>query len=167
MENYTKISSTNKVNDAWKASTKQSNRGFKLICRYRKKEGHIERVCQFKQAAENKRQSQLNNATLEGKSNSKLEEYSEFGGDLDEILEDDNVLQAYHVTAKEAKTEHDTWYLDTGATHHLTYQKDWLNCYDQVLSNPLSVTFGDNGRKTTIAKGSIQLILSDNHEIMS
>ena len=44
------------------------------------------------------------------------------------------------------------------------YRKDWINCY-QVLSNPLSVTFGDNKRKTAIDKGSIQLRLSDNHEI--
>ena len=158
------ISSTSKVNDAWKASTKQSNGGLKLICKYCKKEGHTEKVCRFKQAVENKRQSQANNATLEEKSNSKSEEYTEFGGDSDEILEDDNILQAYHVTAEETKTEHDTWYLDTGATHHLTYRKDWLNFY-QILSNPLSVTFGDNGRKTAIGKGSIQLRLSDNHEI--
>ena len=115
------ISSTSKVNDAWKASTKQSNGGFKLICRYCKKEGHTEKV---KQAVENKRQSQANNATLEEKSNSKSEEYIEFGGDSDEIPEDDNILQAYHVTTEETKTEHDTWYLDTRATHHLTYRKD-------------------------------------------
>ena len=98
-----KISSTSKVNDAWKASTKQSNGGFKLICRYCKKEGHTEKVCRFKQAVENKRQSQANNATLEEKSNLKSEEYTEFGGDLDEIPEDDNILQAYHVTAEETK----------------------------------------------------------------
>ena len=48
------ISSTSKVNDAWKASTKQSNGGFKLICRYCKKEGHTEKVCRFKQAVEKK-----------------------------------------------------------------------------------------------------------------
>ena len=81
-------------------------------------------MCQFKQVAENKRQSQANNATLEEKSNSKSEEYTEFGGDLDEIPEDDNILQAYHVSVEETKTKHDTWYLDTGATHHLIYRKD-------------------------------------------
>ena len=73
------ISSTNKVNDAWKASTKQSNGGFKLICRYCKKEGHTERACRLKQVAENKRRSQENNATLEDKSNLKSKEYIEFG----------------------------------------------------------------------------------------
>ena len=83
---------------------------------------------------------------------------------MDEIPEDDNILQAYHVTTEETKTEHDTWYLDTSATHHLTYRKDWLNCY-KILSNPLSVTFGDNKRKTTIGKGTIELRLSDNHVI--
>ena len=41
------ISSTSKVNDAWKSSTKQSNGGFKLICKYYKKEGHTVRVCRF------------------------------------------------------------------------------------------------------------------------
>ena len=73
------ITSTSKVNDAWKASTKESNGGFKLIWRYCKKEGHTERVCRFKQVAENKRQSQANNATLEAKSNLKSKEYIEFG----------------------------------------------------------------------------------------
>ena len=70
------ISSTSKVNDAWKSSTKQSNGDFKLICKYCKKEGHTERVCRLKQVAENKTQSQENNATLEEKSNSKSEEYT-------------------------------------------------------------------------------------------
>ena len=59
---------------------------------------------------------------------------------------------------------HDTCYLDTSATHHLTYRTNMINCY-QVLSNPLSVTSRDNGQKIAIGKGSIQLRLLDNHEI--
>ena len=94
----------------------------------------------------------------------KSEEYLGFGGDLDEIPEDDNILQTYHLTTEETKIGHDTWYVDTSATHHFTYRKDWWNCY-RVLSNPLLVTFGDIRQKPTIDKGSIQFRLSDSHEI--
>ena len=45
-----------------------------------------------------------------------------------------------------------------------SYTSPHISFY-QILSNPLSVTFGDNGRKTAIGKESIQLRLSDNHEI--
>ena len=76
----------------------QQNNPMVVSNRFCKKEGHTERVCWFKQAVENKRQSQDNNATLEEKSNLKSEEYTEFGGDSNEIPEDENILQAYHVT---------------------------------------------------------------------
>ena len=52
--------------------------------------------------------------------------------------EEGNIIQAYHVTTEKLKTDHDTWYLDTAATHHLTYQRYYLEDY-QVLSNKLQV----------------------------
>ena len=62
------------------------------------------------------------------------------------------------------KTDYDTWYLDTGATHHLTYRRDWLEDY-QVLSNQLQVIFGDKGKKSAIGKGTIKIKLSKDHQI--
>ena len=44
---------------------------------------------------------------------------------------------------------HDTWFLDVGATHNLTYQKDWLAEY-QELSTPQGFVFGDNGQNLAV-----------------
>ena len=80
------------------------------------------------------------------------------------MLEEGNIIQAYHVTLEEFKTDYDTWYLDIGATHHLTYRRDWLEDY-QVLSNQLQVIFGDKGKKSAIGKGTIKIKLSKDHQI--
>ena len=57
------------------------------------------------------------------------------------------------------KVDYDTRYLDTSATHHLTYRRDWLEDY-RVLSNQLQVIFGDKGKKVAVSKGTIKIKLS-------
>ena len=55
-----------------------------------------------------------------------------------------------------------TWFLDTRATHHLAYRKDWLDNY-QELPMPLKVTFGDNHKKVAVGRGNIKLKFISNH----
>ena len=161
---YTEVSNSIKGNESQRTSSKQLGGGFKLVYRYCKREGHIERVCRFKQFVENKKQPQANNVILEDKSDDKSECYLESGGDYDDMPEEGNIIQAYHIIAEESKTDYDTWYLDTGVTHHLTYRRDWLDDY-QVLSNQLQVIFGDKGKKSAIGKGTIKIKLSKDHQI--
>ena len=133
---YTEVSNSRKGNESQRTSSKQLGGGFKLVCKYCKRERHIERVCRFKQFAENKKQPQANNVILENKSDDKSECYSKSRDDYDDVREEGNIIQAYHVTTEELKIDYDTWFLDIGATHHLTYRRDWLEDY-QVLSNQL------------------------------
>ena len=56
------------------------------------------------------------------------------------------------------------WYLDTSATDHFTYQREWLED-SEVLSNQLLVTFGDKGKKPAVDKGTIKIKLSKDHQI--
>ena len=71
----------------------QPGGGFKLVCRYCKRGGHTERVCRFKQYANNKKHQQANNVNIDDKSNDESEYYSESGGDYDDMLEDGTSLQ--------------------------------------------------------------------------
>ena len=48
----------------------------------------------------------------------------------------------------------DKWYLDTGATNHLTHRSDWLQRYTP-LQNPITVRFGNNGVKQALGKGQL------------
>ena len=68
------------------------------------------------------RKPQANNVILEDKFDDKLKYYSKFGGDNDNMPKEGNIIQAYHVIAEELKIDYDIWYLDIGATHHLTYR---------------------------------------------
>ena len=91
-----------------------------------------------------------------------FEEEPKQNGEHDE----EEYIQAYNANTFEENQneEGSTWFLDTGATHHLTYRKDWLENY-QELSTPLKVTFGDKGQKVAVGKGNIKLRLISNHVV--
>ena len=40
------------------------------------------------------------------------------------------------------------WFFNTGATHHLTNNREWLHNY-VTLPKPLEVQFGENGKNST------------------
>ena len=133
-----------------------------MTCRYCKKDGHTERVCRFKKADLNKAiRPQAHNVEIHEVS----EDKSEYSLDNGENQNEKVYIRAYHINIDGGgkKQDHDTSIVDTGATHHLTYWKDWLDEY-QELSTPLTVVFGDNGQKLAVGKGNICLIMAnDNH----
>ena len=91
-----------------------------------------------------------------------FEEEPDQNGEHDE----EEYIQAYNANTFEENQneEGSTWFLDIGATHHLTYRKDWLENY-QELSTPLKVTFEDKGQKVAVGKGNIKLRLIGNHVV--
>ena len=133
-----------------------------MTCRYCKKDGHTERVCRFKQVDLNKAsRPQVHSVEIQEVNEDKFEYSSDNGEDLNEEV----YIQVYHINHDGGgkKRDHYTWFLDIGATHHLTYRKDWLKDY-QELSTPLRVVFGDNGQKLAVGRGNICLIMeNDNH----
>ena len=89
-----------------------------------------------------------------------FEEAPEQNGEPDE----EEYIQAYNANTFEENEDDSTWFLDIGATHHLTYRKDWLDNH-QELPIPLKVTFGDKGQKVAVGKGNIKLRLISNHVV--
>ena len=114
-------------------------------------------MCRFKQADLNKASRPQAHSVEIDEVN---EDKSEYSSNNEEVY-----IQEYHINIDGGgkKQDHDTWFLDTGATHHLAYWKDWLEDY-QELSTPLRVVFEDNGQKLEVGKGNICLIMAnDNH----
>ena len=56
------------------------------------------------------------------------------------------------------KADKDVWYLDTGATHHMTFQKDWLINYRQ-LQRQITVHLGDDSTLYAQGVGSLKVTL--------
>lgn len=56
--------------------------------------------------------------------------------------------------------EPDQWYFDIGATHHMTYNYDWLTNYTP-LPKPLEVLLGDDSVRRAEGFGDIRVLLTD------
>ena len=79
----------------------------------------------------------------------------------------DDIMQAFLAEALtagiNAKQKLDnTWYFDTGATHHMTNNKQSIKNY-KPLPTPIPVVFGNNGSLNALGKGDVNLLLEDNH----
>ena len=143
-----------------------------IFCRYCNKPGHLERECrkkQFDQKGKGRRfYPQANNATLQ--SNNK--EYEDGDNNFIQAFmcemevkqtkggfrSGSNKIEAYMAVAKSENGEN-LWFLDTGATHHLTHNKSLLHNY-KALPQALEVRFGDNGTKAAIGKGEVHLSIN-------
>jgi hypothetical protein len=55
--------------------------------------------------------------------------------------------------AARLRGERTTWYLDTGATQHMTCQRDWLHDYHDIPVQ--TITFGDNSRISAVGIGTV------------
>ena len=133
-----------------------------ITCRYCHKQGHIERDCRKKQfdiKRKGKRSyPQIHSASLQDLN---INSYNED--------EDNNFMQAFTCDLNERTTNQETindniWFFDTGATHHLTNNRNLLHNYCP-LPQALDVVFGDSGRKVAIGKGVVHLILSKTKKV--
>jgi beta-glucanase (GH16 family) len=48
-----------------------------------------------------------------------------------------------HVAALSASSNSDAWYIDSGATAHMTNRKDWLHNYSDCGSKEIKIANGD------------------------
>ena len=128
-----------------------------ITCRYCNKQGHIEKDCRKKQfdlkRKGKKFYPQIHSASIQ---NDNVNYY--------EQDEDNNFIQAFTSDANESqvnekKGNDNLWFFDTGATHHLTNNRNLLHNYCP-LPQALQVTFGDHGTKVAIGKGEVHLSLN-------
>ena len=79
--------------------------------------------------------------------------------------EENTFIQDFTSDANESQVNQKTGndnglcFFDTGATHHLTNNKNLLHNYCP-LPQALQVTFGDHGTKVAIGKGEVHLSLN-------
>ena len=134
-----------------------------IICRYCHKPGDIERYCRSKrydqQNKGRKFNPQAHNALIaDDEETSLTDEETSFIHAFTCHLQADDEIQLFMAGLE--STSQNLWFLDTGATHHLTHSREWLHDY-KTLSKPLQVRFGDNGMKMAIGKGTIDLPINN------
>ena len=138
-----------------------------IICRYCHKPGHIERYCRSKRYDQQNRgrksNPQAHNALITDDEDTSLtDEDTSFIHAFTCHLQAEDEIQLFMAGLQ--STNQNLWFLDTGATHHLTHSREWLHDY-KMLSKPLEVRFGDNGMKMAIGKGTINLPINSKSTI--
>ena len=90
----------------------------------------------------------------------------------DEKIDDgyDDVIQAFLVEALTAgihtkQKSNNTWYFDSGATHHMTNNRQSIKNYN-LLPVPILVMFDNDGRLNALGKGDVNLFLEDNQVLI-
>ena len=111
----------------------------KVICFICRKPGHLKKNCFF-----NKNKSKSNQKSA-GQSSEReamvATEYTSYGD------------------------ERDYWYLDSGASDHMTSRREWFSTYEQ-FSNPLLVKIGNGTIIEAIGKGSINIRSNTFNEVI-
>lgn len=74
------------------------------------------------------------------------------------------------VTIQNESLDSTTWYLDSGATCHISPRKEWLTSY-KTLNPPLVIYIGDDGQTQSYGSGTAQINLKNGevthiHEVL-
>lgn len=127
-------------------------------CGYCGRHGHAERDCRTKRR-DQQRNDRRPRANLQRVEEPALGQY---GIDTLQLftsyLHSANVL----VTARDAATE---WLLDTGATHHMTAHRHWLQDY-KSFTQQVRVYLGDNRSLTAAGLGKMQVVLPSGTSVL-
>jgi len=135
------------------------------FCKICHKPGHLSRDCWHK--GKNKgyfkgsQRAFANYASGSDDSSQEEEDPDDYSNDE---REDDEPLQAYTSTLISSSSLSRHWILDTGATHHLTFNRDWLTNY-HPLSQPLEVSLGDSGTCQALGHGTATITLPNSTKI--
>ena len=124
-------------------SNYQSN--TQITCNYCKRIGHMERECRTKQREVNM-QPQTRMAQIQEETSSGDEMY------------------LFNLNLTNTTGVDSAWYLDTGATHHMTYDKTLLAEFKE-LPTPLEVHLGDDSIREAKGFGTITFNLPNNKHL--
>ena len=102
------------------------------IYNYCKRRGHWQRDCKERQADRRRDGMSSNSADIDP--------------------------QAF-VMAMNAQVDTEAWIMDSGASMHLTYRRDWIDAFEEI--SPVKIYLGDNSVQEATGKGTIHLELVD------
>jgi hypothetical protein len=120
-----------------KFESKRSKDKTKDVCNYCKKLGHCAREWK-KKKVDWKNKNEQNNSVLEAN---------------DEANNGKTFMYALFVSFGFT-----TWYIDYGASTHLSHEHSWLTNYEK--NSPIKIYMGDNSVQEVIGKGNIQVSMS-------
>ena len=138
---------TNSSEDAFISQRKEqsiTNKEFR--CHYCNRIGHIARNCYKKKADEEKKK----NETTVGN----------FVAEKDEKSGDEVALKSCN------KSYESHWWIDSGASQHMTHDKQSLQNYSE-FDKPIEVKLADNNVLHSFGKGDVSLKISDGKEMVT
>lgn len=132
-----------------KGGEKKNGKRKKFLgkCHYCNKSGHMVKDCRKKQQDEKNGTTQ---SSSKGKETANtIETKLELWIAIEEIC-----------SSTEVSTTNDSWLLDTGASHHMTRNKDWYSSF-KPLQEPMNVTVGNNAKCLVEGTGTIAFSIQE------
>ena len=139
-----------------------------IFCTICNKSGHTNNQCRFRQM-KNKQSYQRPRSRVEAHLAEEISENESYPTETNSEENDDGYDDLLQVFLAEDSTPEintkqqpdNTWYFDTGATHHMTNNKQSIRNYNS-LPVPIPVVFGNNGSLNALGKGDVSFLLQDN-----
>ncbi|WVY93645.1 hypothetical protein V8G54_032733 [Vigna mungo] len=131
-----KSGSTNKKNAMRKQYTKEEKKNMEcFVCR---KKGHLSYECWFNKDVQNKKGRNKEAHLVE-----------------EEELESEPLILMVATNTESSETTKDIWYVDSGCSNHMTYNKSWLTNLDE--SKKSKVRVADNSTLKVEGIGNVQI----------
>lgn len=123
-------------------------------CNYCGIRGHWEKECRTKlKELSDQQAGELRSTTMRSRGGSRSR-----GGAL--------LSQAISLSVTASETLQDGWYLDSGATNHMTSNREWFTELRQ-LEEPIPISLGNGKRVLAVAEGNINVLAHNNQKWVS
>ncbi|MCO5600212.1 hypothetical protein L7F22_054322 [Adiantum nelumboides] len=146
----------------------KSNRHAHIQSNFCHKHGHLEKYCHQKKRNQVSRgllpsfihqRFNAGNFSPYPQAQAHYTELSHYDGTSQPLLMPPHLpMQLYATFIDATSTSVDMWFLDIGATHHMTYHQELLK-NPTYLSSPLEVSLGDDSTQPTQAYGDVEITL--------
>ncbi|MCO5581892.1 hypothetical protein L7F22_035781 [Adiantum nelumboides] len=153
----------------------KSNPHAHFQCNFYDKHGHLEKDCHKKKRNQASRglltsfvHQRLNagNFSPYPQAQAHYTELSHYDGTSQPLLMPPNPpMQLYGTFIDAPYTSANMWFLDTRATHHMTYHLEWLKNLTS-LSIPLEVSLGDDSTQPAQAYGDVKITLPEGRKVI-
>lgn len=125
-------------------------------CFYCAKEGHHQNECRIKQAAANIKGKGKGSYSKNDKFNKQSDKQE---SDSSNFAREESDKEECSFMAFESKSGQDVWYLDSGASSHMTSHREWMTDFEND-SNKNKVILGDNSTHNIEGVGNVKIQLT-------